>query len=339
METCKKQNAEEIACFAVLVAVYNGETYLKKCLDSLINQTLTNIQIICVDDGSTDNSWEIIKHYTTLDKRVMSIRLNKNKGAAFARNKAIKYVKAAYTTFLDCDDTFSIDALEKAHQVFRQYRNTDCVLFNLKIVDRFQHSVQAYQMKPFVEKTGYTAFVDSLTWKIHGVYAAKTKLFRQFPYDDTCKTYSDDNSTRLHYLHARKVRCCDGIYYYLQNPKSVTHCIQVSRFDYLRANESMKHLLKQYNVKDSILTIYENVRWLVLIDLYMFHFKYRNQLSAKDLAYGMSEIHRVWKNIELKKISKKYKYKFGYMPMRISWNLFRIQEELYFRLRVLLKRL
>ena len=172
-----------------------------------------------------------------------------------------------------------------------------------------------------------------LTWKIHGVYAVRTSIQVAFLYDDTCRTYSDDNTTRIHYLHSREVRCCDGRYFYLQHEYSVTHTVSVSRFDYLRANESMKKQLIGLNVSSYILDVYENVRWLVLIDLYMFHFQNRKTLSKPALLQGMAEMHRIWETIEVPKISRKYKYKFGYMPMKFSWTAFRIQEELYFSLR------
>ena len=94
----------------------------------------------------------------------------------------------------------------------------------------------------------------------------------------------------------------------------------------------------QYNVSDEVLTIYENERWLVLIDLYYFHYSYRKQLSAEDLAMGMHELHRIWKSIEVNRLYKRLKYKFGYMPLRFSWRFFRIQEELYFTLRSIFRK-
>ena len=329
---------EKIASFAILVAVYNGSEYLKRSLDSLLQQTLKDIQVICIDDGSTDNSWEILQSYAAMDRRIELLHLSQNYGAAHARNEGIRHINARYTTFLDCDDTFAPDALEQALQVFDKHPQVDCVLFKLLTLGEGNSTAQEYAMDFFEERSGYEAFKDSLTWKIHGVYAAKTALFKQFPYDDTCKTYSDDNSTRLHYLFSKQVSCCHGEYYYHYNPHSVTHIISGSRFDYLRANESMKKQLIQLNVSDDVLTIYENVRWLVLIDLYYFHYSYRKQLSPEDSAMGMRELHRVWSGIEVHRLYKRLKYKFGYMPLRFSWRMFRIQEELYFTLRSIFRK-
>lgn len=338
MDTYKITSMEKIASFAILVAVYNGSEYLKRCLDSLLQQTLKDIQVICIDDGSTDNSWEILQSYAAIDRRIEILHLSQNYGAAHARNEGIKLINAHYTTFLDCDDTFAPDALEQALQVFNKHPQVDCVLFKLLNLEGGNSTAQEYDMDFFEERSGYEAFKDSLTWKIHGVYAAKTALFKQFPYDDTCKTYSDDNSTRLHYLFSKQVSCCHGEYYYHYNPYSATRAISGSRFDYLRANESMKKQLIQFNVSDDILTTYENVRWLVLIDLYYFHYSYRKRLSVEDSAMGMRELHRIWSGIEVHRLYKRLKYKFGYMPLRFSWRMFRIQEELYFTLRSIFRK-
>ena len=100
----------------------------------------------------------------------------------------------------------------------------------------------------------------------------------------------------------------------------------------------MKKQLIQLNVSDDVLTTYENVRWLVLIDLYYFHYSYRKRLSVEDSAMGMRELHRVWSGIEVHRLYKRLKYKFGYMPLRFSWRMFRIQEELYFTLRSIFRK-
>ena len=73
--------------FTLLVAVYNAEKYLSTCLDSLLNQTLADIQIICIDDASTDNSWNILQQYAERDARIELIRLHTNMGQSHARNQ------------------------------------------------------------------------------------------------------------------------------------------------------------------------------------------------------------------------------------------------------------
>lgn len=95
---------------SVIIPVYNVEKYLKQCLNSLINQTLRDIEIICVDDGSTDGSVEIIEKFAKKDSRVSLIR-QKNSYAGVARNNGLKSAVGKYVIFLDSDDFFDSDML------------------------------------------------------------------------------------------------------------------------------------------------------------------------------------------------------------------------------------
>lgn len=322
---------------SIMVAVYNAEAYLSKCLDSLLNQTLREIQVLCVDDCSTDSSLDILHDYRQRDNRIEVFHLDHNTGQACARNMSLPYAKGEYITFTDSDDWLSADALQSAVDVFETYPRTDCVLFNVVSVSPGKPD-SPYPMKPFTCLSGYDAFVKSLTWAIHGVYMTRTAIHQAYPYDDTCKSYSNDNTTRIHYIKSREVRCCKGIYYYWQNPVSVTRCANISRLDYLKANESMKRQLIDLDVSDDILSLYENVRWLVVIDSYMFYYKNRQLLSAHDREYALAEIKRVWKDIETGRLTPHNRLKFGYVPLRGCWPLFVAQEETYFFLKKILGR-
>ena len=96
---------------SVIIPVYNAEAYLEECLDSVVNQTLKNIEIICVNDGSTDNSLDILKEYQEKDDRVIIIN-QENQGAGVARNQGIKVAKGNYLSILDADDFFELNMLE-----------------------------------------------------------------------------------------------------------------------------------------------------------------------------------------------------------------------------------
>lgn len=100
---------------SVILPIYNVSAYLEQCMDSIVNQTLKEIEIICVDDGSTDNSLEILKKYAENDQRVIILEQS-NAGAGAARNKGIEIAKGDYLSFLDSDDFFEKDMLEKAYQ-------------------------------------------------------------------------------------------------------------------------------------------------------------------------------------------------------------------------------
>ncbi len=100
---------------SVILTVYNTEKYLDQCLDSLLSQSLKDIEIICVDDASTDQSVDIIRYYQRLDNRIQLIQLSKNKGANFARNIALKKAQGKYVAILDGDDFFDSTFLEKLY--------------------------------------------------------------------------------------------------------------------------------------------------------------------------------------------------------------------------------
>lgn len=99
---------------SVIIPVYNVEKYLSECLDSVINQTFSDIEIICINDGSTDNSEKILKKYAKKDKRIKIISQN-NSGVVTARNKAIASAKSEYIYPLDSDDIITPDCLEKLY--------------------------------------------------------------------------------------------------------------------------------------------------------------------------------------------------------------------------------
>ena len=99
---------------SVIVPVYNAEKYLCTCLDSIINQTLKEIEIICVDDGSTDSSWDILQRYREQDCRVTTLR-QKNQYAGAARNTGKSHANGEYLVFWDSDDYFYPYALEKMY--------------------------------------------------------------------------------------------------------------------------------------------------------------------------------------------------------------------------------
>ena len=313
------------------MAVYNAQQWLSDSIGSMMNQTLRDWQLICIDDASTDGSLALLREWEKRDSRIEVIALTENGGQAHARNIGLERANGDYICFLDADDTFSEDALEQAVSVFELYEQTDCVLFQVKIVlngVKTPHPSQTFEVL-----TGKEAFNMSMdNWKIHGVYMIRADLHRQYPYDETCRSYSDDNTTHLHYYHSREVRYCKGVYYYWMHSTSVSHQFSVRRFDYMRANESLKRQLERIGVSREILENYENRRWLILIDCYMFYHVHGAALSAEDRRYGLSELHRIWQTIDRSSLKKETITKFGYRPCKY-WFLFRLQEWLYFTLR------
>lgn len=99
---------------SVIIPVYNVELYLRECLSSICNQTLKDIEIICIDDGSTDKSLNILTEYQEKDPRII-IHQQANKGGGAARNLGLKYATGDYLIFLDSDDFFELTFLEKMY--------------------------------------------------------------------------------------------------------------------------------------------------------------------------------------------------------------------------------
>ncbi len=98
---------------SIIVPVYNSEKYIRECIDSLLNQTYKDLEIICVNDGSKDNSLEILNEYATNDSRIkVYSKPNEGKGAASARNLGLSYATGEYVMFLDSDDFFELDMIE-----------------------------------------------------------------------------------------------------------------------------------------------------------------------------------------------------------------------------------
>lgn len=114
---------------SIIIPVYNTEKYLKDCLNSVISQTLRDIEIICIDDGSTDNSLAILKEYSKLDSRIKVVSQN-NQGAGIARNKGILKATGEYIMFIDSDDWIDLHTCENAYKKIKA-NNNDLLMFNI----------------------------------------------------------------------------------------------------------------------------------------------------------------------------------------------------------------
>lgn len=105
---------------SIIIPVYNVAKYLSKCLESLSNQTLKDIEILCVDDHSTDNSLEILNDFASKDSRIKIINLENNQGQGFARNKALEEAKGEFIGFVDSDDYVDLNYFEELYNSAKQ---------------------------------------------------------------------------------------------------------------------------------------------------------------------------------------------------------------------------
>lgn len=322
---------------SVLVAVYNAEKYLSICLDSLIGQTHRDLQIICVDDASTDESWQILENYAAMDSRIVLLKQTENRGQAEARNRGLQVADGEFVTMLDSDDWFSPDALEKACELALEDEKNDCILFDVNYYDDATAREWGYEYRTAdFSWEGPEAFRLSLDWSIHGLYMVRRAIHEQYPYDTTCRLYSDDNTTRLHYLHSRQVVRCGGVYYYRQHAQSMTHAITPLRFLYLDANYSMKQILLAENVADNLVNQYEEHRWRNLVGLYIFYWANRKEFSIEERSSIRKKLRYYYSTVEVHRLSVDLKRKFGYMSITSSVRLYEIQNYLYMVIRRML---
>lgn len=318
----------------VLMAVYNAASYLQKSIGSLRNQTLRDVQIVCIDDCSTDNSLAILNGYAAQDDRIKVIHLEKNSGQAHARNVGLEIADGEYVCMLDSDDWFSDDALEKAVEVFERHPKTDCVLFEVMLM--YGDRQERYKMPDFECLSGEEALRLSLMkWEIHGLYMVRSELHKRYPYDETAKLCSDDNTTHIHYLLSREVRRCSGVYYYRQHEQSFTHAVGVRHFEQLKSDESMYRQLVEHGVDMELINQYVTHRWRNVIGMYMYYHFHKHQLTTEERSYGLGEIKRAWQTIDMEAVDKDLRRKFGHRHTG-SWRMFRLQEWIYFTLRGML---
>lgn len=315
----------------VLVAAYNAQKYLRECLDSLTAQTLRDIRIVCIDDASTDSTSAILSEYALRDSRVILLRCSVNSGQAVARNMGIEVADGDYITMVDADDRLSADALEQAVSVLDANPDTGSVLFRLEYFDN--ESDWPYPMRSYKDVwSGQEAFELSLDWSIHGLYVSRTELFRRFPYDTSCRLFSDDNTTRMHYLNSGTVRMCNGVYYYRQHGESMTNGISALRLDLIEANASMSRQLRESGQDRRVLAMFERERWINLTGICGLWLRNKWIASRQE---ATERFRRAWNDIDKSLLPRRLKMKFGYIPFR-SFRLYFLQIEFYFLLRRLL---
>ncbi len=141
-------DGEDMPKVSVIVPVYNVEKYLRECLDSIVNQTYKNIEVICIDDGSTDSSLEILQEYAQRDDRVVILQ-QENQGAAVARNYGMSLAKGEYISFLDSDDVFHLQMFEKT-VAKADFFDADITIFRAMTFDT-NNNVKAV-MKDYISK-------------------------------------------------------------------------------------------------------------------------------------------------------------------------------------------
>lgn len=319
---------------SILVAVYNTAPYLPQCLDSLCGQTLRDIQIICIDDCSTDQSPQILTDYAQRDARITLLRTPHNSGQAAARNLGLQIATGEFTTFVDSDDWLAPDALEQALGALAQNPANDCAVMRLiKYYPDDGHEVEHPLHTGGKEAlTGEEAFMLSLdNWAIHGVYVVRTTLHKRFPYDASSILYTDDHVTHLHYLNARRVVMCQGRYYYRQNPASTTRACSMRRFACLEADLNKRRAIEAEAAQGHIphhaaeaLRLCETQRWCNMIGSYLFLLDNKAHFTPAERREVLQRMARVLPTFSRSLITWRIKLHPFYWPFH-SFAMLRVQ--------------
>lgn len=195
----------ELPAVSVIIPVYNVEKYLPKCLDSLLGQTMANIEAVCVDDASTDRSGKILEQYAARDGRVKFFSSDGNAGPDRARNLGLEKATGEYVMFCDPDDWFEPDAVETAYRRIAENGN-DFAYFNTYIYmeDSGRQNADAHRLAPFAEVFGKPALrLHELTPPFIRTSESWYKIYR--------KKFLDENGIRFAGL-----RLCEDIPFFMK---------------------------------------------------------------------------------------------------------------------------
>ena len=232
---------------SVIIPVYNVEKYINRCVDSVVKQTYHNLEIILIDDGSTDNCPHICEQWASRDSRIRVIH-KQNAGLGMARNTGIENASGQYICFFDSDDYVEVSAIEEAYNSIVAY-NADIASFGMASVDSSGNVVSS--RIPRVKKELY--FGDGVqNYLLPGMLASEpgsgkdiglsmSACARMYSMELINKTKwrfvserdyisEDFYSLLILYQHVERVSIIGKVlYYYCYNPKSLTHLFDENR--------------------------------------------------------------------------------------------------------------
>ena len=218
---------------SIIVPVYNVEKYLKKCLDSIINQTLADIEIIIVNDESPDNSYKIINLYESMDKRIKVVN-RKNGGLSMARNSGLSVATGEYIGFVDSDDWIELEMFEKMYDPASKY-SADIVICDYNMVfDKYiEKSILGIETDVIdIDVLGIKQYFDKYQFIYkHGDQAwnkiYKREFVRKFGivFEKNSEIFSEDKLFNLYcLLNVKRICTLDSSFYnYLQREGSLMY--------------------------------------------------------------------------------------------------------------------
>ncbi len=259
---------------SVIVPVFNTEKYLEKCLNSLVNQTLQDIEIICVNDGSTDNSLAVIRKFAQKDSRIKIINQKHSKQGA-ARNNGINAANGEYIGFVDSDDWIDLDYYEKLYQTSKKYDS------DLALATNIRTGNGKNKKRIFLTKEEYITDLQKKMdicriWKdgcpTNKLYKASFlhKYNINFPEGVSCE---DKIFTTKSVFYANGIATVPNLYYYyFRNPESTVNFSRKTRDksdDKEKARREVLNFLKSHNAG-----IRDKDFWAVKKDYKLFGFTF-----------------------------------------------------------------
>lgn len=260
---------------SIIVPVYNVEKYLERCINSLIHQTLKEIQIILVNDGSTDNSPSICDAYAKKDERILVIH-KENEGQGIARNHGLKNAIGEYVCFLDSDDYYELNTCEALYKHLKD-TGADLCCFGYQIDDKDGDLVR----RPLIREREYRGQEVKNDFILHYFgdlpeddnlrgFSSCMSIFRisiikdnnlEFPSER--KVLSEDTIFSLEFCkHAERVTTLSKVFYhYCQNAESFSQGYRKDKFEKTKILYNiLKKYTKEFHIEDKT-----NVRLAMLI--------------------------------------------------------------------------
>lgn len=232
---------------SIIIPVYNVEKYINRCIDSVINQTYKNIEIILVDDGSTDNSGKICDSYEKKDERIKVIH-KENGGLSSSRNVGIDLSRGDIITFLDSDDYLSSEYIEKSVELYNRHNADIVVLKMIYVAENINEEIKNNTIPKIMEFNSEEAIEISL-YQTYFSCCAPGKIYNKKIFKDI-RFPLDKLSEDLAVCHellgcAKKIVYCNEVgYYYRQRSMSIMHTFNIKRLDALKWCDNIEEFCK-----------------------------------------------------------------------------------------------
>ncbi len=282
---------------SVIIPVYNTSQYLRECLDSLSNQTIKQIEFICVNDGSTDNCQSILNEYAKKDSRFIILN-QENKGISAARNYALEHSKGEYIGLVDSDDFVSPDYFEVAYAKALE-TGSDCILNELySVLNTGEIIHEPMSIKETIDISGSQALIYSIDWRIHSLGIWNAKLFKSIKYN-LHGYHGNEYTTHELFAECNKVSFSQkGKYYYRKHAESITSKISIKKFDFLLKHLMLRELLKRKNVYEETKFIIENKIFTSIKQFHYWFFYYKSCFTLEEKQYARNRLKKTFNEFD-----------------------------------------